>query len=137
VNFFKLADDGLTAMASPTASQDATINRAVDALYGVYFGLHVLDAHSTARALRKGATEANVFLASMMGMGGNISEAMLGHRHPEAPIAMMVGVKVVAAAATVACTEVVRRKNPSAALGLMVVIDAVYAGTVLHNYSIV
>jgi len=99
------------------------VNALFKGLYGTFVGLQVLDAHSTVRALKQGATERNPILASLIRDGGD-------------PAVVLAASKLVAGAATLGLTELVRRDNPNAAANLMTVINAVYAGTVVHNYRI-
>jgi hypothetical protein len=89
-------------------------------LYISFATLQVLDAHSTRRALTRGAVEANPL---MKGVAGN-SGALLA-------------VKVAGAAATIVAADKISKKNKAAAVAFMVAVNAGMALVVRHNYRAV
>lgn len=88
-------------------------------LYVSFATLQALDARSTVSALAKGATEANPLL-------GGVTE------HTGAFLALKMG----AAASTVFLTEKLWKRNPVAAVALMVGLNSAYAIIVAHNYGV-
>ena len=89
-------------------------------LYVSFGTLQVIDVHSTARALQRGAVEANPI---MKGFAGN-------------PASLM-AVKAGGAAAAIYATEQLWKRNRAAAIGFMIVANASMAWVVQHNYRAV
>lgn len=104
-------------MAAPPADGPG---RAVFApLYVSFAALQIVDAHSTFRALANGGREANPVLAPIAG------------NKPA-----MFAVKAATTAGIVLITERVRKRNPKAALALMIGLNAAYALIASHNYRV-
>lgn len=110
---------GPIASAIDRASRTPQRPRALVPLYVGFTALQVLDARSTMTALGRGAAEANPL------MGGVA-------RHPGALLAVKIG----AAAGTIVVTEKLRKRNPVAAVALMIGINSAYAIVVAHNYHV-
>ena len=89
-------------------------------LYVSFASLQVLDAHSTTRALDRGAVEANPL---MRGLAGN-------------PVGMF-AVKAAATATVVYAAERIWKKNKAAAVIFMVAANSAMAIVVQHNYRAV
>jgi hypothetical protein len=87
------------------------------ALYVSFGALQALDAHSTLRALERGQVEGNPV------MRGIASQP-----------AAVVGVKAATTAGTIFLTEKLWRRHRTAAIVLMVAVNAGYAAVVAHNY---
>ena len=88
-------------------------------LYVSFASLQALDLASTARALDRGAHEANPIVAPL----ADSTPAL---------IAMKVGTT----AAIIYLTERLRKRHPVAAVVLMVGLNAGYASLIAHNYSV-
>jgi Domain of unknown function (DUF5658) len=88
-------------------------------LYVSFAALQVLDITSTQHALAGGGVEGN---AVMGGVAGS-------------PVAMT-AVKIGAAAGIVFLSEKIRKRNPIAAVVMMVGMNSAYAMVVSHNYSV-
>ncbi len=88
-------------------------------LYAGFAALQALDAHSTISAISNGAVEANPLL------GGVAS-------HPGALLAVKMG----AAVGTIFVAEKLWKRNPVAAVALMVGLNSAYALIVAHNYQV-
>ena len=88
-------------------------------LYVGFGALQALDAHSTLRALKAGAVESN----PMMQWAAGNTTALLA-------------VKSGAAAATIFLADKGWKKHPARTAVLMAVLNAGYAGVVLHNYRV-
>jgi hypothetical protein len=89
-------------------------------LYVSFASLQALDAHSTARALDRGAVEANPM---MKGLAGNT--------------AGMLAVKAAATAGVVYSAERIWKRNKTAALLFMVAANSAMGWVVQHNYRAV
>ena len=89
-------------------------------MYVSFASLQALDAHSTSRALDRGAVEANPL---MRGLAGNT--------------AGMLAVKAGATTAVVYSAERIWRKNRTAAVLFMVAANSAMAWVVQHNYRVV
>ena len=87
------------------------------ALYVSFSALQALDAHSTLRALDRGQAEGNPL------MRGIVSQP-----------AAVVGIKAATAAGTIFLTEKLWRRHRTAAIVLMVAVNAGYLAIVTHNY---
>jgi hypothetical protein len=137
-----MADDGPTAAqpVTPARADDTTATSAsnqpiplfapkpVNAtrrpamlvpLYVGFATLQALDARSTMTALGHGATEANPLLGGVTGHAG-----------------AFLAVKMGAAAGTIFVTEKLWKRNPVAAVALMVGLNSAYAIIVSHNYQV-
>jgi hypothetical protein len=90
------------------------------AVYSSFVALQAMDAHSTLRALNKGASESNPLV------GGMASQ-------PAALLAMKAG----SATATIFLAQRLRKEHPVGALFLMAGINSAYATLVAHNYRAV
>jgi hypothetical protein len=91
--------------------------RVLPALYVSFGALQALDAHSTLRALGRGQVEGNPVMRGIA-----------------AQPAAVVGVKAATAAGTIFLTEKLWRRHRTAAIVLMVALNAGYAAVVAHNY---
>ena len=89
-------------------------------LYVSFASLQALDAHSTTRALDRGAVEANPLMRGLAG-------------HPVG----MFAVKAAATAAVVYSAERIWKKNKAAAVIFMVAANSGMAWVVQHNYRAV
>jgi ABC-type uncharacterized transport system permease subunit len=114
------------AMASdaairPTLTQPAVVARPalLMPLYLSFAALQVLDITSTQHALAGGGVEANPMMGGVAG----------------SPVAMT-AVKLGAAAGIIVLSEKVRKRNPVAAVVMMVGMNSAYAMVVSHNYSV-
>ena len=87
------------------------------ALYVSFGALQALDAHSTLRALDRGQAEGNPV------MRGIVSQP-----------AAVVGLKAATTAGTILLTEKLWRRHRTAAIVLMVAVNAGYLAIVTHNY---
>jgi Domain of unknown function (DUF5658) len=87
------------------------------ALYVTFGALQALDAHSTLRALDRGQVEGNPV------MRGIASQP-----------AAVVGIKAATTAGTIFLTEKLSRRHRTAAIVLMVALNAGYLAVVSHNY---
>jgi hypothetical protein len=105
------------APATQVAKPNSTALRY--SLYVSFAALQAFDAHSTLKALRGGAHEANPF------MSGVASQ-------PAAFVAMKAGT----AAATIFLAEKLSKKNPVASILLMTAVNSAYATVVAHNYRL-
>jgi hypothetical protein len=92
----------------------------VSSLYVTFIGLQVLDAHSTIRALDRGARESNPVVAPF------------AHNTPA-----LIALKAGTAAGVLYMTDRVRRHNRLASIVLMVAANSAYATIVSRNYRIV
>jgi hypothetical protein len=88
-------------------------------LYVSFAGLNALDVESTYRVLGDGGAEANPVAARLV-------------HSPAALIAFKAG----SAAAAIAVTERLRRRNPKTAVVLMVTFNSMMATIVAHNYAV-
>lgn len=88
-------------------------------LYISYAALNGLDADSTLRAVRAGASEANPLMSPFAG-------------NTTATIAVKAGF----AAVTIAGIEKLRKKHPRAAIVFMVIATSAYAIVAAHNYQL-
>jgi hypothetical protein len=117
--------NGSSTQAQPVplfAPRSVRATRRPAALLPLYVGfatLQALDARSTMTALGNGATEANPLL-------GGITD------HSGAFLALKMG----AAAGTIFVTEKLWKRNPVAAVALMVGLNSAYAIIVAHNYQV-
>jgi hypothetical protein len=89
-------------------------------LYASFVTLQVLDIHSTAYALSRGAVEAN---PAMQGIVGT-------------PVGFA-AMKAAGTAGIVFAAEKLRKKNKAAAVGLMIASNSAMAWVVQHNYRTV
>jgi hypothetical protein len=89
------------------------------ALYAANVALQALDAHSTMKAIRNGASEANPMMQGVVGNRG-----------------ALLAVKAGAAASTIFFAEKLWRRNRVAAVALMVAVNGVTAAVVAHNYKV-
>ena len=105
--------------AWPAAREPSRTDRplALPALYASFGVLQALDAHSTLRALDRGQMEGNPV------MRGIASQP-----------AAVVGIKAATTAGTIFLTEKLWRRHRTAAIVLMVALNAGYAAVVAHNY---
>jgi hypothetical protein len=90
---------------------------ALPALYASFTVLQALDVHSTLSAVRAGATEANPAMRGLVAQPGTF-----------------VAAKLAASAATVYLTERLWKKHRTAAVVLMVALNATYGAIVTRNY---
>jgi hypothetical protein len=88
-------------------------------LYVSFAALQVLDIRSTQQALASGGVESNPLMTGIVG----------------SPVAMT-AFKVGATAGIVLLSEKVRKRNPVAAVVLMVTLNSAYAMVVSNNYAI-
>ena len=88
-------------------------------MYVSFASLQALDAHSTSRALDRGAVEANPL---MRGLAGNT--------------AGMLAIKAGATTAVVYSAERIWRKNRTAAVVFMLAVNSAMALVVQHNYRV-
>lgn len=116
----------VTAQASQLAQSLITRPRLLthrpNALIPLYAGfavLQALDAHSTISAIGNGAVEANPLLGGVAA-------------HPGALLAVKMG----AAVGTIFVAEKLWKRNPVAAVALMVGLNSAYAIVVAHNYKV-
>jgi uncharacterized protein DUF5658 len=86
-------------------------------LYASFVTLQVLDFHSTSYALSRGAVEGN---PAMQGLTGNQLE--------------FAAVKAAGTAGVIFVAEKIRKKNKTAAMGLMIATNSAMAWVVQHNY---
>jgi hypothetical protein len=105
-----------TGLHSLHASQERP--RALMGLYLSFATLQALDAHSTLRAVNSGRPEANPVLAPFTDRPG-----------------MMLAMKATTTVTTVLLTEKLWRRNRTAAVILMVAVNAGYAAVVASNYG--
>ncbi|MDE3156998.1 MAG: hypothetical protein KGN76_18000 [Acidobacteriota bacterium] len=103
------------------ARSRATLHRpgALVPLYATFAVLQGLDAHSTLTAINRGATEANPLLGGLASNSG-----------------ALLAVKMGAAAGTIFVAEKLWKRNPAAAIVLMVGLNSAYAMIVAHNYQL-
>ena len=88
-------------------------------LYVTYGVLQLADAHSTLRGLSRGAREQNPVIGSVVNNPG-----------------VFIPVKVGSTIATVYLVERLRKRNPKAAVFVMVAVNAAYGVIVHHNYKV-
>jgi hypothetical protein len=88
-------------------------------LYISYAALQGLDVHSTTRALRGGASEANPLMRGVA----------------QQPVAL-IAVKAGAAATTIWLTHKVSKRSRAGAIVLMAAVNSAYAVIVAHNYRV-
>lgn len=86
-------------------------------LYLGFVALQALDAHTTLSGVKNGHAEANPVLAPV------------AHRP-----ALLIGTKTAVAVGTIAVSEKLWRRHRTAAVVLMVAINAAHAAVVAHNY---
>jgi hypothetical protein len=86
-------------------------------LYASFVGLQVLDFHSTADALSRGAVEGN---PAMQGVTSNQLA--------------FAAAKAAGTAGVIVLSEKIRKKNKAAAVGLMIATNSAMAWVVQHNY---
>jgi hypothetical protein len=86
-------------------------------LYVTFAALQALDAHSTLIGVRGGHAEANPFMAPVA-------------REP----ALLIGAKSTVAVGTIVVSERLWRRHRTAAIVLMVAVNAAHAAVVAHNY---
>ena len=125
-----LSATGAIGIADERTEQHAATARATEIdpprpgalvpLYVSFAGLQALDAHSTIRALRSGASEANPLLREVA----------------DRPIALF-ALKAGVTASTIFLTEKLRVKNRVGAVVLMAALNSAYAMVVAHNYRAV
>jgi Domain of unknown function (DUF5658) len=89
-------------------------------LYASFAALQALDAHSTSRAVHRGAVEQNPMLRSIAD-------------NPAALFAVKAGV----AASTIVLADKVRSRSRVGAIALMAGLNSLYATIVVHNYAAV
>jgi hypothetical protein len=94
--------------------------RAMLPLYSSYATLQVLDAHSTTRALDRGAAEANPLMRGVAGRPGG-----------------MLAVKAAGTAGVIYAGEKLWKRNRTAAVIFMVAANSAMALVVQHNYRTV
>jgi hypothetical protein len=135
----------LVAVSHPLAAQDLTVAPAIRAamtsdaatrstlmppaaprrptvllpLYVSFAALQVLDIRSTQQALAGGGVEGNPVMSGVVG----------------SPVAMT-ALKIGATAGIIMVSEKVRKRNPVAAVVMMVTLNSAYAMVVSHNYAI-
>jgi len=126
----------LAALTTPAAAEERTVEAAgaesfrpaaatlseprpasLVPLYASLVTLQVLDIHSTAYALSRGAVEAN---PAMQGVVGN-------------PVGFA-AMKAASTAGIIFATEKIRKKNKAAAVGLMIATNSAMVWVVQHNY---
>jgi hypothetical protein len=109
-------------LASPTRVTETAPPRPrlLVPLYISFAGLQALDAHSTLRALKAGASEANPLLQGVAD-------------RPVALVALKAGVT----ASTIFLAEKLRVNNRVGAVVLMAAMNSAYATIVVHNYRAV
>jgi hypothetical protein len=88
-------------------------------LYVSFAAMQALDIRSTQQALRGGGVEGNPIMGGIVG----------------SPVAMT-AMKVGATAGIIFLSEKVRKRNPVAAVVMMVGMNSAYAMVVSHNYAI-
>lgn len=88
-------------------------------LYVTFAALQMLDGHSTTKALKGGAVEANAVMAPFAGNAG-----------------ALYATKIATTAATIYLGEKLWRKNRLAAIATLLVVNSAYAAVVSHNYSV-
>jgi hypothetical protein len=86
-------------------------------LYLSFATLQALDTHTTLRGVRRGHAEANPVMAPVAG-----------------DPALLIGAKTAAAVGTLAVSERLWRRHRTAAIVLMVAVNAAHAAVVAHNY---
>jgi hypothetical protein len=110
------------SQASATSAPDfSRIRRpaALPALYAATVVTQVLDVHSTMKAMSYGAQEANPVMKGVAGNGG-----------------AMLAVKAGATAGVIVLAEKMWRRNRTAAIAMMVAVNAVTGAVAAHNYSV-
>jgi len=110
------------SQASATSAPDfSRIRRpaALSALYAATVVTQVLDVHSTMKAMSYGAQEANPVMKGVAGNGG-----------------AMLAVKAGATAGVIVLAEKMWRRNRTAAIAMMVAVNAVTGAVAAHNYSV-
>ena len=109
------------AAARPTLVQAAPVRRPaiLVPLYVSFAAMQVLDIRSTQQALHGGGVEGNPVMGGIVG----------------SPVAMT-AMKVGATAGIVFLSENVRKRNPVAAVVMMVGLNSAYAMVVWRNYAI-
>jgi hypothetical protein len=113
-----LADQALPPRPAPPAGPRRP--GALVPLYVSFGTLQVLDAHSTARALKNGAVEAN---PALRGIAGNQ--------------AALLAVKAAGTTGLIFASEKIWKRNKAAAIALMVGSNAAMAWVVHRNYAAV
>jgi len=86
-------------------------------MYVGFAALQALDAHSTLAGVKHGHPEANPFMAPV------------AHRP-----ALLIGTKAAVAVGTIALSERLWRRHRTAAVVLMLAVNAAHAAVVAHNY---
>lgn len=108
------------AARTPITASPSTGRSPLIPLYVSFAAVQVLDAHSTTRALNRGAVEGNPL---MRGFAGSP--------------ARLFAVKAAGSIAVVYATERLRKRNRRAAVALMAAVNAATAAVVWHNYRAV
>ena len=108
--------------AAPVADRIAGSQRprALMPLYVSFASLQMLDAHSTMRALDRGAVEANPIVKGVVGS-----------------VPGMLAIKAAGTAGVVWASERMRRKNKAAAVLFLVAANSAMGWVVQHNYRAV
>ena len=107
------------SVVSTAARPEQKRGTLLTSLYVSFIGLQALDAHSTMRALDRGAVESNPLIEPFAG-------------NPAALIALKAGTTV----GVLYMTERVRRHNRVASIVIMAAANSVYATIVAKNYRI-
>ncbi|HXE79327.1 MAG TPA: DUF5658 family protein [Vicinamibacterales bacterium] len=109
-------DDGRW-IRKATGAREAARPAALVPLYASFAALQALDAQTTIAGLRRGHTEANPVLAPVAGRP-----------------ALLIGAKSAIAVGTIVVSEKLWRRHRTAAVALMVAVNAAHAAVVVHNY---
>jgi hypothetical protein len=88
-------------------------------LYASFIALQGMDVHSTTRGLSRGAVEANPFMKDIAGNPG-----------------ALIAVKAASTAGIIFGVEKLRKKNRTAAIAVMLALNAGTAYVVQHNYRV-
>jgi len=110
----------VTTATDARARADAERPRALMPLYVSFAGLQVFDAHSTTRAIRHGASEANPLMRGLA----------------DKPAGML-AVKAAGTAGVIYASEQLWRRNKTAAVVFMLAANSALAWVVQHNYRAV
>lgn len=86
-------------------------------LYCVFAGLQIADAHSTYSAVQRGIGESNPLMMGIAGSPAGLATA-----------------KLATTATTIAATELLWRRNRTAAVITTIALNVGYAAIVAHNY---
>ena len=86
-------------------------------LYCVFAGLQIADAHSTYSAVQRGIGESNPLMMGIAGSPAGLATA-----------------KLATTATTIAATELLWRRNRTAAVITTIALNVAYAAIVAHNY---